>query len=459
MQNKESADRDRLLESVEDAEEEIVALTQALVRLETVNTGVMPTGGETAACELLSRKLRGEGIDDVEVVARDPERGSLIARLPAQDARARLLLMSHSDVVPPGDERSWTKPPFGGVVENGRLYGRGASDMKGTVAAEAMALILLRRAGVPLRRTLSFLCAADEEAGGRWGAGWVAAEHGEKIRADYALNEGGGALVRIGDRLCSMLGLGEKGRYEVHFDLAGTACHAATPWRGENAFFALARLLASLERLDPPRSVAHPLFGALAPLVRGAFPDPLTPDTVDRFAAALEAVSPALGSTARGLSRMTVVPSLVTGGTKSNSVPDAARLTGDVRLLPGQGRADVERLLQPLLPEGASLRIDATAEPSQSPPDEPFMALLAESAQRVLGEPVTLLPGATVGFTDSHFVRPFGTTAYGCVLGDPKLAGLPRNAHGADEWTSIVDLIAATRFFVDVAWSLCVEGQ
>lgn len=450
--------RDRLQASVDEAREEILALARDLVRLETVNSGVMPTGGETAACELLSRKLRTEGGADVEVVARAPERGNLIARLPGEDSSSRLLLMSHSDVVPAGDERAWTKPPFGGVVEEGRLYGRGAADMKGTVAAEAMALILLRRSGTPLRRTLTFLCAADEEAGGAWGAGWVAAEHGPKIRSDYALNEGGGALVRMGNQLCSMLGLGEKGRYEVHFDLSGTACHAATPWRGENAFFALARLLARLERLDPLRSVAHPLFAALAPMLRDAFSEPLTAENVDRFAAAAEAVSPALGSAARGLSRMTVVPSLVAGGIKSNSVPEAARLTCDVRLLPGQGVPEVERLLRPLLPEGATLTVQPTAEPSQSPPDERFLGLLAESAGRVLGEPVTLLPGATVGFTDSHFVRALGATAYGCVLGDPAFAGLPRRAHGADEWTAVEDLVAATRFFTDVAWSLCVEG-
>ena len=97
-------DRDRLLASVEEAREEIVALARDLVRLETVNSGVMPTGGETAACELLSQKLRAEGISDIEVVARDPERGSLIARLPGEDRSSRLLLMSHSDVVPAGDE-------------------------------------------------------------------------------------------------------------------------------------------------------------------------------------------------------------------------------------------------------------------------------------------------------------------------------------------------------------------
>jgi acetylornithine deacetylase/succinyl-diaminopimelate desuccinylase-like protein len=368
-------------------------------------------------------------------------------------------LMSHSDVVPVGDERTWTKPPFGGVIEDGRLYGRGAADMKGTVAAEVMAMILLWRSGVRRQRSLTFLCAADEEAGGAWGAGWVAAAHGAKIRSDYALNEGGGALVIVGDQLCSLVGLGEKGRYEVHIQVPGKACHAATPWRGENAFFALAAVLTALERLEPPRSVEHPLLASLAPLLADRFAEPLTPESVDRFALAAEAVSPALGSTARGLSRMTVVPSLLSGGTKSNSVPDEVRLTCDVRLLPGQGVTDVERLLRPLLPEGASLVVQPTAEPSQSPPDSFFMGLLSESAKRVLGEPVTLLPSATVGFTDSHFVRDLGTVAYGCLLGDMKTAGVPRNAHGADEWTAIEDLMVATRFFVDMAWSLCVEGR
>jgi acetylornithine deacetylase/succinyl-diaminopimelate desuccinylase-like protein len=452
-------DRERLLGSVDQVRDEIIALTRDLVRLETVNTGVMPTGGETAACELLARKLRAERITDVEIVARHPDRGSLIARLPGEQSGSRLLLMSHCDVVPAGDEATWTKPPFGGVVEEGRLYGRGAADMKGTVAAETMALILLRRSGVRLRRPLTFLCAADEEAGGAWGAGWVAQEHADKIRSDYALNEGGGTTLRIGDQLCAMLGLGEKGRYELHIDVRGTACHAATPWRGQNAFYLLGDLLAGLERLEPPRSVEHPLFAALAPLLRDRLPEPITPESVDRMAEAAEAVSAALPGAIRGLSRMTVVPSLLSGGTKSNSVPDAVHLVCDVRLLPGQGPADVERLIQPLLPEGAALAIRPTAEPSQSPPDEAFMGVLTDSLSRVLGEAITLLPGATVGFTDSHFVRPLGTTAYGFVPGTPALAGLPRNAHGADEWTAVEDLLVATCFFLDAAWSLCVEGR
>src|SRR5260370_22513908 len=143
-------DRDRLLANVEEAREEIVAVARDLVRLETVNTGLMPTGDETVACELLSRKLRGEGIGDVEIVARDPERGNLIARLPGEDADSRLLLMSHCDVVPAGDERAWTKPPFGGGGGGGRLYGRGAAHIKGTLAAEATALIRLRPTLLPL---------------------------------------------------------------------------------------------------------------------------------------------------------------------------------------------------------------------------------------------------------------------------------------------------------------------
>src|SRR5262249_23117634 len=163
--------------------------------------------------------------------------------------------------------------------------------------------------------------------------------------------------------------------------------------------------LEALQELEPPRSVEHPLFVALAPLLRDRFPDAITPETVDQFAGVADTVSPALGSVARGLSRMTMVPSLVYGGTKSNSVPAAARLGGTVRLWPGRGFPAVEDCLGPPPQEGPSPPAQPTAEPSQSAPEEPFLTLLGESAARVLGEPVTLLLSGTTGFTDSHFAR------------------------------------------------------
>src|SRR5215212_1702422 len=204
--------RETLLSSVDAARDEIVELTRALVALETVNTGEMPTGNETVAAEFLRAKLIQEGIVDVEILGRTPERGNLIARLPGSSGHPRLLLISHTDVVPVGDASTWTRDPFGGEVVDGRLYGRGSSDMKGTVAAEVMALILLKRAGIAPKHTVTLTCVADEEAGGAYGMGWLVREHSDRVRADYSLNEGGGGFVSLDGRWHCMVCLGEKGR-------------------------------------------------------------------------------------------------------------------------------------------------------------------------------------------------------------------------------------------------------
>src|SRR6266704_232803 len=119
---------DELLRLAEAAREEVVGLARDLVRLETVNTGMMPTGGETVAAEFLAGVLRRGGIAEVELLGRDPERANLVAWLPGSDARSRLLLLGHSDVVPAGDRSLWTHPPFAAEIRDGRLYGRGAAD-------------------------------------------------------------------------------------------------------------------------------------------------------------------------------------------------------------------------------------------------------------------------------------------------------------------------------------------
>src|SRR4029079_19377491 len=187
---------DQLLRLADEARDEIVALAQALVRIPTVNHGARPdTGGETAACELIRDTRAADGLGS-EIHESAPGRGNLIARLEGPPGGKRLLLMSHTDVVPVEEETLWEHPPFSGTIDKGRLYGRGADDDKADVTAQAMALILLRRAGARLGGELIYLAAADEESGGRWGAGWVAENLADKVRADVAINEGGGVPVR-----------------------------------------------------------------------------------------------------------------------------------------------------------------------------------------------------------------------------------------------------------------------
>jgi acetylornithine deacetylase/succinyl-diaminopimelate desuccinylase-like protein len=464
-------ERVALREAAAGARDEVTALTRDLVALETVNTGRMPTGGETEACNLLRASLTAAGIDDVAVLARHPDRGNLVARVPGSEGgRSRLLLLSHTDVVPIGERAQWSRDPFGGEIVDGRLYGRGAADMKGTVAAQVMALILLRRLGVRLRFPVTLAVVADEECGGAYGAGWLAAEHPDRLRADLCLNEGGGGFTRLGDGLYCTIGLGEKGRYEVTFETAGQGAHASQPWFGENAFYRLARVLAAIEAYEPERRVGLPYFEALRPLFdRDQFPfDRVTPENVDAFADAASAVNAGLGGGVRALSRLTIVPSIVSGGVKSNSVPDRAQLVCDVRSVPGQDESyllgELRRLAEAA--PGTRVSLEATAISSQSPAEPAVFALLQESIESVIGEAASLLPGTTSGFTDSRFARGLSlagarwpaSLAYGCVPGAPAYAGESRHIHGPDEWTAIDDLVIHTQFFVDVIYRIAVEG-
>lgn len=449
---------DELLRLADGARDEVVGLARDLVRLETVNTGVMPTGGETAAAESLGSLLRREGIADVELLSRDPDRANLVARLPGEDLRSRLLLLGHSDVVPAGDRSLWVHPPFGAEIAGGRLFGRGAADMKGTVAAEVTALLVLRRAGVRLRHSITLACVADEEAGGAYGMGWLTQEYPGRVRADVSLNEGGGQFVDLDGALHCVVGLGEKGRHEAVYQVAGRGAHASQPWLGENALYPLARLIERLEAFEAGRSVDLPIFPALHALLHpGRFAAAaVTPENVDDFARAVADVAPQLGSACRALSRTTVVPSVVRGGEKSNSVPDRVELRCDVRSLPGQDREVLVEALGQMaegLP-GARFHLETTAHASQSAAHASVFAALEAALRASAGREVRLLPGHGTGFTDSRFARDIGMLAYGCTPGRPITSTEPRNAHGADEWTDVDDLVAMTRFFVAAALEL-----
>jgi len=429
----------------EEHQDELVALARDLVRIDTTNTGVMPTGNETEAATHLARVLRGAGIDS-EIDGRVPERGNIVARLAGRSGRTALVLASHTDVVPAGDPGQWTHPPFGGVVENGHLLGRGAADMKGTVAAQAMALILLKRSGAPLAHGVAFVCVADEEAGGSYGMGWVAREHAEWVRGGLCLNEGGGSFIPVDGRDWCVLGVGEKGRFEIGATYHGRGAHAARPWQGDNAFYKAAAALERLRVYEPERDTSGPIFSAVSRLT-----GPVIPSNVDDVIARLGKTSPRLADHLRQVSRMLVTPTLIAGGVKSNSVPDVCRLTCDVRALPHQGPSYVETQVRRLLGE-ADVRVDQTAVANTSPATETLVSDLAGAMQRVLGRPVEVVPSLSGGFTDSRFVREIGVPAYGFSPGHPDSDPGRHHAHGPNEAVAIRDLVLQTAVYLDLAY-------
>ncbi|HIM37742.1 MAG TPA: M20/M25/M40 family metallo-hydrolase, partial [Dehalococcoidia bacterium] len=189
-----------LYAQVDAALDDILALEQALVRIPSVNTGFMPTGNETAVAEYARDWLAEDGIES-EILGRDADRGNLISRMEGRSGKAGLMFMSHTDVVPVEDESKWRFPPFSATIAEGRVFGRGASDCKGLLTAQMMAMRLLKRNGIELNDSLILASGADEEHGGRYGFGWLAENHPEKLAAPFAVNEGGGAPIQAAGAL------------------------------------------------------------------------------------------------------------------------------------------------------------------------------------------------------------------------------------------------------------------
>jgi acetylornithine deacetylase/succinyl-diaminopimelate desuccinylase-like protein len=448
--------RNELLAAVDGARDEIIALCQDLVRIPTINTGVMPTGDETPAAELLRDKLAADGIVG-EIFESAPNRGSLIARLDGSGGGPRLLYLSHTDVVPVEDESAWTHPPFGAEIHEGRIYGRGSNDMKNTVAAEAMALILLKRAGVALRGDLIFAAGADEESGGKWGFAWLAEHYPEKLRADFGLNEGGGALVHADDgRLAYLINTGEKGRLEIVITIKGRGYHASQPWRADNAVYKAQEVVRRIATYEPERHVDPVLIAPLADLY--GVDETITAENVDRIAAALETKNPNWGSSLKAMTRMTLVASMINAGVKSNSVAESCTITCDVRTLPHQDDEYVRGQLAGLLDglDGVSFAINYTAVPSASPYDdegEMFAAQVRAATRVALGrEDLAFVPGLTVGFTDSRLVRHLCPVIYGFLPSHPDADPSKGGAHNINESTDIESLILSTKMLVALAY-------
>jgi acetylornithine deacetylase/succinyl-diaminopimelate desuccinylase-like protein len=439
---------DELVASVDGARDEIVRLHQELVRIPTINVGARPdTGNETPACELVRDKLSEAGIAS-EIYESAPNRGNLIARLPGEGKR--LLLMSHTDVVPVEDETLWEHPPFSGTIDRGRIYGRGADDDKADVVAHGMALVLLKRAGARLNGELVYLAAADEESGGRWGAGWVADNHAEKVRADVAINEGGGTPIHTPQGLIYPICTGEKGRLEARLTKKGRSGHASRPWAAENPVPVMAEAIERIMAYEPEIDVSHPFFGEVLQAL-GVEHTP-NAENIDRIADSLTGQE-ALATTLKAASRMTITPTMVQAGVKSNSIPDRIHLTCDVRSLPGQDdtylREELEHICTGLEVE---IDVDFTAVSNASPPDSPFVDLCRRSLELALGgTPFRLVPALTVGFTDSRFLRPLGTQVYGFGPHHPNAEPQRTGVHGNNEFMEIDSLLLRTKNAVALA--------
>jgi len=444
---------DTLLQAADSALEETTELLAALVRIPSINTGPGQQGNETDVCLHLARKLRKDGIEPVLLEAQ-PGRGNLIASL-GGNAGPKLMLMSHTDTVPVEEGTLWQHPPFSGIIADGKVHGRGAADCKALTAASTMALLILARSGLHLHGELILAATADEESGGQQGFGWLANTHPELVTADYALNEGGGSPFFLDDTAGYILNTGEKGRLEAMITLRGKGGHAAVPWTATNPIETLPEVIRRIVEHQPIPDLSHPSFSATSNLLQF---DPVR--FIQRDFEEIAKASRALASTLRGAARMTITPTVVRAGAKANAIPSSCHVVCDVRTLPGQTAADVERHLETILAgvDHVETSVSTTAEPSASPYPTPFSEQVQRATSAAVGRNDLLwLPGLTAGFTDSRFARRLGATVYGFSPQalDPE-RGTPEGIHGQDEYMPIESLQVTLRTLVAVAWEVLV---
>ena len=430
-----------LLDQVDDMRDEIIALEQALVRIPTVNTGFMPTGNETEACRYIEKWLSEDSIAS-ETIESAPDRGNLIARLKGKSGKAGLMFMSHLDVVPVEEEEKWRFPPFSATVADGRIFGRGASDCKALLTCQLVAMRLLKRNNIELKDDLILASCADEEHGGRYGFGWMAEHHPEKLDAPYAVNEGGGALTYL-------LGIGEKGRLQLEIEVRGSSAHASTPWQGSNALFGLSEVVKRIEAYEAERDTSTSLFDHLSTF---AIEDKPSPENIDQIIADHEENQPRFTSIMKALSRMTITPTMINGG-----IPESVRLTCDVRTLPHQDEAYVRQELGKILEgiDGVEIDVDYMSIPNASEFDTEFASRIQISTARALGrDDIQWVPSLSTGFTDSRFTRNLGTTTYGMVGSHPDDDPMLSFIHGTNESVGIRSLVSGTRIMLALAYDV-----
>jgi len=439
--------------SERDLRDETTALLRDLLRVDTTN----PPGRETAAATLLKDYLEASGVE-CELVARDPDRANLVARIRGTGDGPSLALLGHTDVVP-ADPAGWQHPPFAGHLDgDGYVWGRGAIDMKNETASRAVTLAVLARAGFRPRGDLMLIAEADEENGTDVvGLQWLVGERPD-IRADYVINEGASERLKLADgRTVVTINVGEKATLPALVTALGRAAHASTPLAGANAVPRLAKLIGRLADHRPPRRLLPETRALLEALVGEVDGD--LDGAIDRA----QRLHPAFAELVAPLFSTTIAPTRLRGSDARNVMPARASVECDCRVVPGTTEDELASELAAALGTDVPHEVEFLEPPnggSVSPIDTPLYdvcrAWLAENDPGAV-----LLPTVCTGFTDSHFMRAaFGSVAYGFwPMRHTSYEVAAAGIHSVDERVHVGDLGYATRFHVDACRAIGALGR
>ena len=404
--------------------DEAVTVLAELIAADTSN----PPGNEEAACAVLAAVLRREDIP-YDLYETGPGRVSLVARLRSDGSDGAVILLNHTDVVPV-ERQYWTVEPFAGEVRDGYVLGRGALDMKGMGVMELMALLLLKRLRLPLRRDVVFFAVADEEAGSTHGIEWFAEHHPDLLEGDVCINEGAFGFAGYNGVDLPFFGYApaEKNPLWLRLRAEGLPGHGSLP-HNDNALGRVVRALDRIQSWKQARVVMpemQPFFDRLAQA--GALPPVRSAEDVEPLAAQDRWIN--------AVTQHTISLTSCHSGMKENVIPAIAEATIDCRLLPGEPPAAFTRRLREMVDDE---RVDISPLYESESPASPLQSALydvVEDVVRGMDERAVVLPVMSSWFTDSRAFRKAGTPAYGFI---PALLTPADYAtiHGHDERISI----------------------
>jgi acetylornithine deacetylase/succinyl-diaminopimelate desuccinylase-like protein len=391
---------------------------QAMIRMNTVN----PPGNELQVARYLDSTMRAAGIE-THLFEPAPGRGSLVAVLKGNGAKKPVLIMGHMDVV--GVERDkWTVDPFAAEIRDGYLYGRGAIDDKGMLAANLETMLLLKRnvldKGGTLSRDVIFVANSDEEAGGDFGMGWLIEHHPDLIRAEFALNEGGRTRIVNGKRLYVAVQNTEKVSHVVTVTARGPGGHASVPLEG-NAIFRLGRALAKIGAYTEPvivKPTTREFFLQLSKVWPDAAERRAMADVASSDAAHVQRGAAVLSRTPvfNAVLRNGISATMIEGGIRTNVIPTDAAAKLNVRTLPGESIDGLVARLNKLVSD--SLVTIAVTERGEDSPASDFNSPMFEAIResvRALDPAMTVVPYLSTGATDSARLRTWGMQAFGLL--------------------------------------------
>ena len=401
---------------------------QQYIRIRSIN----PPADTAMAAQLVKAELEKNGLAPKLFPSGPGGQTNLVVRLKGRDSSKKpVLLLNHLDVVPV-DEKAWNIDPFGGIIRDGFIWGRGTLDMKGIGVQQIMALIALHNAGITPSRDIVMICTADEESGGERGIQWMIANHYDEIDSEYVLDEGGmgsrdalaaGKLVfgvSVGDKIVTWLRLRAK----------GTAGHGSQPIP-DNANMILLeaiRKAMALPSSGKQNPVVEEMRRSIGPLVENKFNSAIQRNTIS-----LTTLSSGVGSPPR-----------------PNVIPSTAEATLDCRLLPGTNAAEFISDMKARIndPRVTVEIINVAPDVGMSRMDTPLFSAIRQAILK--RNPGAIVTEMLVPFgTDSAYLQARGVIAYGFT---PMIldAATAATMHSDQERILVAEFLKGIHIYYDV---------